>query len=435
MREIKKKKYYRIVFSITSPLTIGSGENDVTDKDIIKDSEGIPYIPASSIAGVICQKLAAQDEKEAKKYMGYVKPEKVRDREESISEGVVVLYDATKCADSSFTISVRDSVSLDEYKTAKKGAKFDMEILEPGVKFETFIEQSFDDTYDKDYGAKIVDAFLKDNLSFGGKTTRGYGDISVDNVDEKEFDFENPDNIDKWLEFDLYTFNDWTPCKVEAKKGEGKTLTLELKQKGAISIRRYTTKVSKDDETQPDMEQLTLHDGEIPVIPGTSWAGAFRHRMKEFGIDTDGMDSIFGYVAGDGKNEKVRSKLYFGESQLKNGKFQKLSRNSIDRFFGGTVNGALFTERVYYDGTTELKIGWNSNEAIPEEESKALTAALTDLHFGFLAVGGETSIGRGLFTIVKINGETIKTTSSDKQKEAEEIYSYILKKIREAFDE
>lgn len=48
----KIKKYYRIEFQLTSPLSVGSGENYITDKDIIKDSRGIPYIPGTSLAGI-----------------------------------------------------------------------------------------------------------------------------------------------------------------------------------------------------------------------------------------------------------------------------------------------------------------------------------------------------------------------------------------------
>ena len=53
MSKIRKiKKYYRIEFELTSPLAVGSGENNLTDKDIVRDSRGIPYIPGSSLAGV-----------------------------------------------------------------------------------------------------------------------------------------------------------------------------------------------------------------------------------------------------------------------------------------------------------------------------------------------------------------------------------------------
>ncbi len=143
MRKITKKKYLRIKFKITSPLSIGSGENEKTDKDIIRNSQGIPYIPASAIAGVVREKL---DNKKAEKYLGKVTINQNAGsevREEMAVESRVIFYDANICGEQKERISIRDSVALDDYKTAKKGAKFDMEVIEPGIQFETFFEQSF----------------------------------------------------------------------------------------------------------------------------------------------------------------------------------------------------------------------------------------------------------------------------------------------------
>ncbi|MCR5545398.1 MAG: hypothetical protein K6F30_02875, partial [Lachnospiraceae bacterium] len=67
---------------------------------------------------------------------------------------------------------------------------------------------------------------------------------------------------------------------------------------------------------------------------------------------------------------------------------------------------------------------------MPEKEQKALAAALTDLHFGFLAVGGETSIGRGLFRILSINGKKIVEPSKSA---GSDVYRVILEEIGETF--
>ena len=48
-------------------------------------------------------------------------------------------------------------------------------------------------------------------------------------------------------------------------------------------------------------------------------------------------------------------------------------------------------------------------ECLSENVEKALAAAITDLHMGFLAVGGLTAIGRGLFKVeeININGKVV----------------------------
>jgi len=428
MNKIRKKCYLKIEFKLLSPLNVGSGASLSTDKDIIKDPDGIPYIPASTVAGVVRDKFKEKygDEmcaQEINKYFGNVKKrkagviEKNDDDRESI-ESRLLFYDAIINTENEGVnhISIRDSVALDEHKTAKKGAKFDMEVLGPGVRFITYVEQNIYSDADKDYLQLVADIFSS-GLMFGAKTTRGYGKTGEVKTYFKSFAFtEGSDNtLDDWLDFNLYSYDGWGDPSTQSEYGSavGWTIIVALELKGGISICRYTTQPHEKEEIIPDMEHLTSYDGEqqiVPVIPGTSWAGAFRHRMGEFGVDIDSENSIFGF-AGPRSNERTRirkkSKLVFSESVIHNAVEKVLSRNAIDRFSGGTANGAFYTEKTCYGGNTDLVISWRGKEKISENDRKALAAVLTDLHYGFLAVGGETSIGRGLFLITEINGKPI----------------------------
>lgn len=431
-KKVITKKYYRIAFNISSPLALGSGDNDSTDKDLIRDACGNPYIPASSVAGVIRECLSRKDEKKVKNYLGYVE-KNTRDTMADQAGSKVIFYDAV-ITNGIPKISVRDSVALDDFKIAKKGAKFDMEVLEPGVTFTTYIEQDITSEYEDDYGREIAGVFLAGQPVFGGKSTRGYGTIAKESVsvEEKTFDMQNSTDIRNWLSFNIYDdVTAWDKSEIDIADTDIKQLRLRLKQHGGISIRRYTTRVAAEGTVEPDMEQLTVGD-DIPVIPGSSWAGAIAHRMKEFGTNTEEKDSIFGYVKGEGKDAKSISRITFGESVLSGGYFKTLSRNAIDRFTGGTVQGALFTERTYYGGSCDLVIEWRADDAMPEKEQQDLAAALTDIHFGFLAVGGETAIGRGIFSIesISIKGGKAMSVVSENGKD---VYQQILKAIEEAF--
>ena len=71
---------------------------------------------------------------------------------------------------------------------------------------------------------------------------------------------------------------------------------------------------------------------------------------------------------------------------------------------------------TYYNGTTTLEISIKAPKA---DEKKILCAVLADLHYGFLAVGGLTSIGRGLFEITKANENEV---SGD-------IYEFLVKEV------
>lgn len=459
------KKYYRIAFHNTSPLSIGSGENVVTDQDILLDGCGRPYIPGTALAGVYRSQLtSAMDEKTLKNYFGGLAVEEAAGltgkawrtavEKGEDKESLFIIYDAVIAPESlsQIRITKRDMVALDEYKTAIDGAKFDFQILEPGVKFITYIEQNLTENCQEDIGGQIARAFQTGELRMGSKTGRGFGAVKADEIHVAEFSFckkeedkQNPKkgnhalyDTNRWLDFSMYD----APGNNEQQNGscweeieesdlpEASTpanrlvITLDLKQAGGISIRRYTT-----DENGADYEQLTITDptdpekGEIPVIPGTSWAGAFRAQMRRLNPDLC-QEAFFGRVKDSvqhtdtGKeNIKNQSKEYykthvfFSESRIEDAKPVVYTRNAIDRFTGAAATGALYTEKTWFEGHTTLEIvydDWDVSDKTDQEKQDqeafliTLAAAITDLKEGYMAVGGLTAVGRGLFECTKI---------------------------------
>ena len=410
---ILKKKYYKLSFKLSSPLILGSGFSAETDKDILKDAKGIPFIPASSIAG-ICQSAMQNQwaergmnetcrQKEQEKYFGYVSND---GREETIQfHSKICFYDAT-ISEGTPHISVRDGVRLDKYKVALKSKKYDMEVLEPGVTFVTYFEQNYYSEDEEDIIKNLVMIWKNAQIYLGAKTMRGYGAIQDVQAWKKEFDYSKKDSVTEWLSFDMYA--DWNGEEEELTGSvEEDGLLLELKQVGGISIRKYTTRVKEEnEEAVPDSEQLTIwNNGEaIPVIPGSSWAGAFLHRMKELDPQED-YEALFGICENEEQHKK--SVIRFSESRIMGAKEKVLTRNAIDRFSGGAMDKALFTEKTYYGGRTTLKISFSEKHALTENTARTLAASITDLHYGFLSVGGLTAVGRGLFRIEKVNGQEV----------------------------
>lgn len=184
---------------------------------------------------------------------------------------------------------------------------------------------------------------------------------------------------------------------------------MQLSLKGAISIREYSTDLYENKENTPDYHQLHLHDDTdtpTPVIPGTSWAGAFKERYEYFS-DEGARKELFGYI--DEKTKVVKkSQITFSESQISGAEYKIVTRNSIDRFSAGTKDGALYTERTCYNGTTKLIITVPNN--LSAVSRKLLGACILDLNSGLLSVGGLTSIGRGVFSVDKILVNNIDKT-------------------------
>lgn len=396
--KILAKQYYRIQFQLQTALAVGSGQFTYTDKDLVLDSRGVPYIPATALAGVY---RALFKEEYKKKYFGNL-------TNTEIKESKLTIYDAVLKGDN-YKISTRECVGLDEYKTSIKGAKFNFQVLEPGATFVTYIEMTKSEG-DEDAGDVIADAWIKEHIVIGAKNARGLGRVCEVNVDKITFDFEDENQIDEWLAFSVYdeTFwkiapkNEIIPWLEGRKEKEIFTISLDLKLETPISIRTYTTKVSVDESNpEPDQSHMayirTCSKGskenvEIPYIPGTSWAGAFRHHMCQ--LDGACIKDEFG------KMSSLKSKIIFSESEIYGARSKVVMRNAIDRFTSGTVKGALFVENMYYGGTTNLEITLEGTQT--QRFMECLMGTLLDLNAGIFSLGGETAIGHGIFSIKKV---------------------------------
>ena len=122
---------------------------------------------------------------------------------------------------------------------------------------------------------------------------------------------------------------------------------------------------------------------------------------------------LFGWVDENSSDSRA-SRICFSESQIpKNTYIEKLiTRNAVDRFSGGVKESALFSERAVFNGKCSLEI---TIKEATDEELSAVCAVICDLDRGYLAVGGLTSVGRGLFTVdsISINGADVTQALKD----------------------
>ena len=461
----KIKKYYRIVFQLTSPLSVGSGENNLTDRDIVRDSRGIPYIPGTALAGVYRSLFS---EKTANAYFG---PELVIDHSSNgggnkLTDSDIITYDAYPEGYTEKMVTKRDMVALDEYKTAVPRAKFDFQVLEPGLTFVTYIEQNMDRSNQQWVLDEIAGAWMEGRITLGAKTLRGYGHTKGIEAFSAMFNLgetgqnnqDRPDDkmkgVDEWLSFEMYDPEDANWEKEdraaagrgsEAERKDTCLISLELRQLGGISVRQYTSEVDAADYKQLTSHPVAGEEGEdekegTPVIPGTSWAGAFRAQMgrldPDFRKGRKKAEKFFGKAKNKNENSR-KSRIGFSESRITGGKWVINTRNAIDRFTGGTVDGALYTEKTYYNGGTTLEITcdfggksdgvFNVSAEEKKEFAETMAAAILDLNGGYMAVGGLTAVGRGLFAVDKaaVDGKEICFTD----RTAEELYPELVNAI------
>lgn len=399
-----ERVYYQLTVRLVSPLSVGSGESENTDHDIFVDGNGIPVIHATSIAGVLRAFVGGNT---AEELFGEI-PKKEGD--ETIPSKIRV-YDALCTKGDKDYITNRDFVKL-KNKVAVKGAKFDCQVVETGAEFVSYCE-----LLDCSYERIIESAFAALNngeIGLGAKTTRGFGRVNL-SVKKRVFK-----DIDCWLDFKMFEESEWAsqqPLILKNIKSDKAVFCIGLRSLGGLSIREYSTKID-----MPDYKTLTLKSQSdfTPVIPGSSWAGAFRDKCSQM-LDKEEITEFFGDVDEITKTA-VKAQIRFSESILSGGTPKDVTRNSIDRFSGATKNGALYTERTYYYGKTSLEITVPYNERL----FAAVGVCLADLHNGFLTVGGLSSIGRGLFKITDITlnrnnltdfitGETVDITGFAKE--------------------
>jgi CRISPR/Cas system CSM-associated protein Csm3 (group 7 of RAMP superfamily) len=342
-------------------------------------------------------------------------------------------------------ISTRDGVGLDEWGMAKYGAKYDFQVVETDAKYMSVLElTSASDANDSD--TRMINDLLlnveKEGISLGARTTRGYGLMKVI-VRKREFDFTNDGSdtsvFDEWLEFDAFSksgFNEELDRPSEVVNDNKKIyIDVKIKVNGSFAVRVNTSRVGdEDDEVVTDNVPLMSLKASRPVIPGTAWAGAFRHHMKRIVRESKMKESkkIYGEIDrlfGIDKDKKIRSSIVFAETVIEGGSELLVTRNAVERFTAAPRNRALFTSKVWQGGMVNLKLILEGK--VNQTLKKLLSVALYDLDIGLLTVGGDAGVGRGIMSIenITVNGDNVSEKLKDgcyifKAEEAkEEVYA------------
>lgn len=416
---LMKRIYYGLELSLETPLCVSSGESEMTDKDVLKDWEGKPFIPGTSFAGVFRSYLELDGENTDALFGS------ADEKTGKISR----IWISDFYFDTDVPTAMRDGVMLKD-RIALDEKKYDYEVVEHG--FGTlYIQVCIWDTGKADEITeeraeeqikKIIGGIHAGDIRLGAQKNRGLGKLRVKNLYRRQFSKEN---ANEWLAFDREELSD-EKYKKEIdgwciQKEQYTTIQVPLRLTGGLSIRKYSTQ-----KNQPDFISLmrkTENNAEKTVIPGSSWKGAVRSRaeeiIRELGAESvlrDECEQIFGFVKEGKDQESVSAKpagWMISESVLETDKFVRGVRNSVSRFENATVQRALFMERFAVGGTTELEIKVRKSGADISWFVGILLLVIRDLQNGYLSVGGGAAVGRGIFVA---NGEKeIRNGLTEKQ--------------------
>ncbi|MEJ9152466.1 RAMP superfamily CRISPR-associated protein [Bacillus smithii] len=448
---VVERIYVKGILKLKSPCLVGSGENNNADIDFVRkyvlvDQHSeiphaskdvsinkyvtVPYIPGTTLAGVLRNYLS--EEGHENKFVELMFGKKIKGLNTSDATiSKLYVYDADLTDQKYNSTFIRDGVRLDpDTKTSVDKGKYDYEIVSEDTDFFLRLELVFREYDPIEHMEKILYHLLKalqeQKIFIGAKKQRGFGRIELQDVKILRLDFRDPSRkrrfLDEWFKFDWKSFKGNTELEqlnhqnvsIDVPKKNVIKVKVPLKNEYSLMIRDYRS-VYKDNtsEEQIGQDYMQLCSHGVPVIPGTSWAGAIRARMRSIlkdlycsaGLDEkssmkkseERINDFFGFVD-ENKNIARASKIRFYEARLDGGTMIMQNRVKIDRYTGGAVRGALFDELPVYHGHTNLVMEIEAEEKEVEPDLGLLLLTLKDLMNGYLSIGGETNIGKGIFS-------------------------------------
>lgn len=436
-----------------TPLAVGTGKGSdiLTDAPVAKDVNGLPYIPATSIAGVLRHAMGYVDNKTDGNPFGYIDG---ADNDDSGHGSDIIFTDAVMVGkdgkaldgiqnidwDDEFyrafqDLPIRQHVRINDKGTAENNGKFDNEVVYKGTRFVFEIELVSDNDNDN-HIEKAIEHLRYCTLRIGGGTRKGYGRLNVVKCQQASLNLAKPEDLEKYLKKSSSLAEEWagfTEISETESLDDSKWTHYQLKLK-PLDFFMFGSGMGDSDADNVYVSELVVSQGESidnnkrVLIPGSSVKGAIAHRTayhynkikKRFAgeqkpeditrCNNEAVAAIFGKADGDKFTRgriliddiikgqvKAEADADAGEKATPTAK--TFFHNKIDQFTGGTMDGALFQEKVIYDKDAEYTFDiYVETDALKDEVVNAFEQSLRDICTGLLPLGGITNRGNGIFT-------------------------------------
>lgn len=435
-----------ITIELETAFIIGAGESDhLFDSVFVTDASGLPSIPGESLGGVMRHALASADgsrrDSRCQKLFGFQERDDGEASRIRISfahchgqDDRPVAFRADLSKDPVLGALVagvgRDHVRIGMHGAVDQRGKFDELLVPAGARFTFEICLSDESPVPLQ---ELIALLAGPDLYIGGKTRRGLGRFKVIRARGARFDLTRKDDLQKLSRIPVALERACLSSELKslelpkpALRDDAFHATLKLKPigtwmvGGGIPTGREPQREKEGPwdrlplserkiiwTRQGDREQgQVLTDEKAPfLIPGTSVKGALRHRtafhlrrLQEIWTAEEVPEeaALFGDVRG--AKEGLPGRVFIGDVYLAaNTPMEGLQHVSLDRFTQAPMDHLLYDELVLGACELELKL---SVHLPPESDNllarKALTAALTDLCEGRLAIGAGRGHGRFL---------------------------------------
>ncbi len=434
MTKYKYRLVARVTLEAVSPLALGSGDKDIiTDAPVARDINGLPYIPGSSLVGVMRHALGCKPYVDD--LFGFQKGEKGKGSRLIVSDALMVseggrvvdgLADTSgsKYLEMFKTLPVRQHVCIDDKGTAKLHGKFDEEVVYAGTRFCFDMEIMAEDPSDSQM-QDVLQTISSPTFRLGGGTRNGFGSMKVVRVQYAAYDLTKREDLQSYIGKSSCLAEKWDAPEVQDSNPQTQagwiryTLTLH-----PADFFLFSSGFGDDDaDMTPVKEPHISWSGDIPamseeyfLVPGTSVKGAVAHRTAYYWnrlnnrfADTDtalacdknpAVVAIFGTATEEGDIAPQRGNAIFSDVAVKNVGEKVIFHIKIDKFTGGVQDGALFQEKVSNARGAEIVEEILVNKAAFGDDTvrEAFEKALGDICQGLLPLGGGVNRGNGTFT-------------------------------------
>lgn len=438
----------RLVLEAETALSISTGNPDgVFDTALVRDANGLPAIPGTSLAGVLRHLwdetgdadalFGYQNRKEGGASRLVVSWGLLLDSQGRSAEGLLTGDREERLEDPLYGAVIaqidapvyRDRVHVTHHGAASSRGKFDRSVLPAGHRFavELRLWAESPETAGSEWD-RLLSLLRHPAFRLGGNTRAGLGRMKLVSAHEACFDLRDCKQRRHFcaLGRGIDDTDGLAERQVEIPVVKGwKPGTLRLKARGPWRIGQGSKGIARRDKPAdllPRMEErIDWMDGKgerklgMLLIPASSIKGALAHRMtfhaRRFAGEwnTGSLDDerskaarqLLGWIkdSRDGNEKGQVGRLILDDVSLTLEQTQvvHLMHNAIDRFTGGVRDRVLFDEESLLGGEFEVHLAVNARDLDDDAIRRAFKAALDDLCQGRLAIGSRTTTGNGFF--------------------------------------
>lgn len=320
-------------------------------------------------------------------------------------------------------LPARQHVRITEKGVATDKGLFNNEVVYAGTRFIFEIELIGNEA-DKDIWGSIIEEIKKPTFRIGQGTRKGYGNLEVVKLAQRVYDLTTEEDFRDYTNFDPSLNAENVGLVLKEIINIDSIYTYQLKLKPDMFFIFSSGSGDEKVDNKP-VEEITIHYTDEglgyetkTLIPASSIKGALSHRVAFYynklngfftenpnaktGTENPAVRELFGFEAQDQEGKRgvvVIDDLYYS-NEVDNSKI--LNHVAIDRFTGGAMDSALFSEKVsnFKDENAEIILNVNLEKLDFDEPTitEALEAALKDICKGLLPLGGMTTKGHGIFT-------------------------------------